>query len=381
MPEGAPHVDHVYAHFPFCVRKCPYCDFNSHAGREDEIEGYVEALLAEARSRLPGTGVRTLYVGGGTPTHADAETLGRYVRGLADAAGGVAGDLTVEANPGSLDAAKVDALREAGVRRVSLGAQSFEAKHLETLGRVHGPEATAQSVALLAGGGIEHVALDLILAIPGQTLAEQARDLEQAIALGPEHVSAYVLTIEDGTAFARRVRRGRLPAPDGDRELPHLHLAVERLEAAGLARYEISNFARPGCESRHNLAYWRDDDWVGLGAGAHSHVGRKRWKNVDDPRGYAEAIRDRGEAVEWTEALPRETRLFDALMMGLRLVEGVDLGRLVRRLDLDARDVHADAIARHVEGGRLALEGDRLRATPAGLDVLSAILVDFVPDA
>ena len=370
---------HAYVHLPFCARRCPYCDFNAHAGRDDDMDAYADALLAEARARLPGTGLETLYVGGGTPTYGDPRRIARILSGLREAAGAEVDEFTVEANPGSLDAEKVAVLRDAGVQRVSVGGQSFHEQHLRTLGRIHDVAHIGRAVDRLRAGGIERVSLDLILAVPGQSLAEQARDLSHVTALEPDHVSAYVLTIEAGTPFEGLVQRGRLPQPDDERDLVHLHVAVAQLEAAGYTRYEISNFARPGEESRHNLAYWRDAEWVGLGAGAHSHARGRRWKNVDDPAAYAQQIVESGAAIEWSEEPTSEVALFDALMMGLRLVEGVDLEVLTSRIGLDAREQHGEAIARHVRDGLLELEGARLRLTARGLDLTSYVLRSFLP--
>jgi oxygen-independent coproporphyrinogen-3 oxidase len=290
-------------------------------------------------------------------------------------------EFTVEANPGTFTPGKVRALRRAGVDRVSLGVQSFDDRRLQALGRIHTAADAVRSVAMLRDGGVERVSLDLMLATPGQTLADQRRDVARAVALAPEHVSTYVLTFEEGTPFTEAMRAGRLPAPEEARDLEHLKAACEDLDAAGYRRYEVSNHARPGAESRHNLGYWRNADWLGLGAGAHSHVGGRRWKNLDDPAAYAASVRGRGHAEEWDERPSPEAALLESLMMGLRLVEeGVDLAALAARHGLDPRVVHADAIARHVESGHLARRGDRLVATPRGLDVLNRLLVDFVPE-
>jgi oxygen-independent coproporphyrinogen-3 oxidase len=234
-------------------------------------------------------------------------------------------------------------------------------------------------VALLREGGVERLSLDLILAIPGQDLDEQAHDLERAARLSPDHVSAYVLTYEEGTVFTRRMRQGRLPAPRPERELRHLHLACERLAAVGLARYEISNFARPGQESRHNLAYWRDAQWLGLGAGAHGHGAGRRWKNVDDPAEYVARVRAGEDPQAWSESVPAPLRLFESLMMGLRLLEGVDLARLGARHGLDARARYADVVARHRDAGLLVQDGDRIALSERGLDVANHVLADFWP--
>ena len=374
-------IPHLYVHFPFCAHKCPYCDFNSHARREGEIDTYIDALLAEARTWSDRLKPETIFVGGGTPTHCDADQLERYLAGLTSMIDTSAlREMTVEANPGSVEPAKVAAMRRAGVDRVSMGAQSFHDHHLRTLGRVHDADDTARSVGHLRDGGMERVSLDLILATPDQTLAEQAHDVARAIELSPDHVSAYVLTFEEGTVFTKRMRQGKLPPPRPDRELEHLHLVRDALEGAGLARYEISNFARPGEESQHNLAYWRNVAWLGLGAGAHSHVDGRRWKNVDDPGSYADAASAGSAPEAWSESVSEPLRLFESLMMGLRLVDGVDLDELSTRHGIDARAAHADAIGRHVAGGFLVVDGARMRLTTEGLDVANAVIGDFYPD-
>lgn len=375
-------IEHVYVHFPFCARKCPYCDFNSHARREDEIDTYIEALLREARAYADVMRPRTIFVGGGTPTHCDPAQLERYLDGLRTIFGGeFLQEFTVEANPGSVQAEKVSAMRRAGVNRVSLGAQSFDDRHLHSLGRIHQAADTLRSAELIRAGGIERLSLDLILAIPEQTLSEQAHDLEQVIEIAPEHVSAYVLTFEPGTVFTRAMEAGRLPAPVDERDLAHLHLACRRLEAAGYARYEISNFARPGAESRHNLAYWRNVDWIGLGAGAHSHVAGRRWKNIDDPAAYARRVRDPdGSPVEWREAVTAPVSLLESLMMGLRLNVGVDLDELAERHGVDLRQTHAEALALHAAHGLVERDAGRLRLTAAGFDVANSVIADYLPE-
>lgn len=378
--QDAAPVEHVYAHFPFCARKCPYCDFNSHAGRDAEMGRYVDALAAEATAWSCHLRPRTIFVGGGTPTHAPRDLLARYLAALRLAcADAELEEFTIEANPGSLDVAKVRALRAAGVDRVSLGVQSFDDRHLVTLGRVHSAADALRAVEILRREGIERFSLDLILAIPGQTIADQARDLERALDLQPEHVSAYVLTVEEGTAYARMMREGRLPAPDDRRELAHLQLAVAMLTQAGYERYEISNFARPGAACRHNLAYWRSARWIGLGAGAHSHAAGRRWKNVDDPAEYAARVEAGRAPIEWAEGGDPERRVFESLMMGLRLGEGIDLQRLGQAHGIDVHARHAAAIEKHLRGGLLSRDGAVLRLTARGFDLANRVIADFLP--
>ncbi len=374
-------VEHLYVHVPFCANKCPYCDFNSHAGRDREIGAYVDALLAEAAQRATGLAPRTIFVGGGTPTHPDAATLDRMLDGILGRLDTSRLDeVTVEANPGTFTPEKIRALTRNRVDRVSLGVQSFDDRRLKVLGRIHDSKDAVRSVAMLRDGGVARISLDLILATPGQTLGEQQRDVARAIALEPEHVSTYVLTFEEGTAYTRMLREGTLPRPSDDRDLVHLDAACAQLADAGYRRYEVSNHARPGAACRHNLGYWRNREWLGLGAGAHSHVAGRRWKNHDDPAAYAAAVVRDGAAEAWSESPDAASGVLESLMMGLRLLdEGVDLVELSARHGLDVRAMHGDALARHVEAGRLVLDGARLRCTPAGVRVLNAVLVDFVP--
>ena len=290
-------ASHLYVHVPFCARKCPYCDFNSHAGRDAEIDPYLDALLAEVDARAKGMAPSTIFVGGGTPTHPDERQLDRYLGGLADRL-----DLsrleewTVEANPGTFTPGKVRTLVRRGVTRVSLGVQSFDDRRLAVLGRIHQAADAVRSVEMLRDGGIEHVSLDLMLATPGQTLGEQQRDLARAVALEPEHVSTYVLTFEEGTAYTRLLAEGRLDPPDEARDLAHLEAACETLADAGYRRYEVSNHAKPGRESRHNLAYWRDADWVGRRGRRALARRRAALEERGRPRGVrvARARRERG---------------------------------------------------------------------------------------
>jgi oxygen-independent coproporphyrinogen-3 oxidase len=372
---------HLYVHVPFCARKCPYCDFNSHAGRDAEMERYFEALLREARQAARDLRPRTIFVGGGTPTHPPAPLLERYLVGLAETVGlSDVEEFTVEANPGTLTPDKVAALRRAGVDRVSLGVQSFDPRHLATLHRIHDGDDAVRGVEALRAGGIPRLSMDLILAIRGQTLDEQRADLERAVALGTGHLSAYVLTIEEGTAFERRVEEGRMDPTDDDHDLPYQHLAASLLADAGFSRYEISNYARPGEECRHNLGYWRNADWIGIGAGAHSHVRGTRWKNEDDPGRYALRVLAGGGAEVWRETTDASTALFDTMLMGLRLAEGVDLVAAAERTGIDARTAFADAISRHVAEGLVVLHGTRLRLTARGLDLASYVTRSFLPE-
>jgi oxygen-independent coproporphyrinogen-3 oxidase len=368
-------IEHLYVHLPFCARKCPYCDFNSHAGRDDEQPAYFDALLEEARRWAPHLRPRTIFVGGGTPTHGSASVLAHLFEGLQDALELEAvEEFTVEANPGSLDRSKIRLLKASGVNRMSIGVQSFDDARLEALGRIHTAADAVRSVELLREGGMPRFSLDLMLAVPGQDLAGQSRDLARALDLGPEHVSAYVLTFEEGTAFTRLMNEGRMAAPDADRELAHLQMTCARLGDAGYERYEISNFARPGAESQHNLAYWRNANWIGLGAGAHSHAHGLRWKNLDDPAAYTSRVRS-GEAPEaWRERPDAAGRTNEFLLMGLRLAEGVDLARIASITGCDVQAARASQIGMLLEEGLVVASGTRLALTTRGFDLANEVI-------
>lgn len=378
---GTP-IPHVYVHLPFCANKCPYCDFNSHAGRDGEQARYGDALALEAQRWKGLVDARTVFVGGGTPTHGDSAQIERTLGGVVEALDmHNVDEFTVEANPGSLSREKVRALRRVGVNRVSLGVQSFSDARLQTLGRIHNASDAVRGIELLREGGIPRFSLDLMLAVPGQSLAEQVRDVRRALDLEPEHISAYVLTYEPGTAFYRALQEGRHAHPEAERELAHLHAVCDVLGEAGYTRYEISNFARGEAVCLHNLAYWRSADWLGLGAGAHAHVDGLRWKNIDDPAAYARAVESGAAPEAWREQVDAETRAFEMLMMGLRLPgEGVDLGHVARQSGFDVGEAWAAPIEEHASGGFIAREGDRVCLTSRGLDVANAVIATFVPE-
>lgn len=368
-------IEHLYVHAPFCQSLCPYCDFNSHAGRDGEIDLYATAIRREIEAWAPHLRPRTIFVGGGTPTHGRAEQVASFLQAIVEPLDLAAlEEFTVEANPGTLDLAKVRALVDVGVTRASLGAQSFHPHLLSTLGRGHSPSDIVRGVEILRRGGIRRLSVDLILAIPGQSEGEQALDVSRAVALAPDHVSAYVLTYEPNTPFHRSWQEGRLPGPDSDREHRHLALSAAILEEAGLVRYEISNFARPGEACRHNLAYWRNADWVGVGAGAHGHVAGYRWRHEEDPAAYAAHLRQGNAPVDFEEEVGAESRALEHLLMGLRLADGIDLEWVRARTGIDVVARCAAILAEPRWAPYFVRDAKRLRVSPSGRDVLDTLL-------
>ncbi len=328
----------IYVHIPFCASRCGYCDFNTYTSAElggmvdrRDFDRHLVAELGLARRVLGqrDVPVSTVFVGGGTPTLLAPSALGRVVSAVADLFGLVDGaEVTVEANPDSVDPAGLEGLREAGVTRMSFGLQSAVPHVLATLERTHTPGGALRAVRQARAAGIDRLSLDLIYGTPGESLDDWARTLDAALESGVGHVSAYALIVEPGTRLAAAIRRGTMAPPDDDLSADMYELADERLSAAGLPWYELSNWARPGHECRHNLAYWRGDDWWGVGPGAHSHVAGTRWWNAKHPAEYARRLAGGGSPAVGREVLDADTRRTEDLMLGLRTVRGVELAGL-----------------------------------------------------
>lgn len=372
----------LYIHVPFCARKCPYCDFNSFAGREGLIDAYIGAVLTELKGRSRSASrptFTTLYVGGGTPTLLSSAQLCRLLEGAREAACLADGaEVTVEANPGTVDAAKLRALRRVGANRLSLGAQSFRQEDLLRLGRIHTVTEGETTFRDAREAGFDNVAIDLIYAIPEQSVADFRLSLERVVGLGPEHVSTYCLTMEDGTPLAAKVREGSVRAADEGLQLRMYRLARRLLRASGYDQYEISNFAVPGRECRHNLACWRGEPYVGIGAGAHSYMDGARSANVGDPAEYVRRISGSGDATEWRERLCPERALGEAVMLGLRTREGVRFASLRERFGIDVRRRRAREIRALREAGLLRVTPEAMALTARGLAVADEVALRFI---
>lgn len=320
---------HLYVHIPFCHRICPYCSFYKHTPGETPVGEFVEALIAEAARRAPDLPpIRTAYFGGGTPSMLSPTHIGRLVDGLREALR-MTDDahLTLEANPATFGKRTATVFRNLGISRISLGAQSFHPAHLETLGREHRPEDIAASVQHLRAAGIPELNIDLMFSVPGQSLADWKHTLEAALALAPEHLSAYNLTYEEDTDFFKRFQAGRYrdhPSVNADM----FNLADAMLTTAGFRHYETSNYARPGHESVHNQAYWAGADYLGLGPSAVSTIDGRRWKNIPDTARYISMIGSLGHAEAETEAIGQEEFRIERIALLLRCREGVPLGFL-----------------------------------------------------
>ncbi|MFN4356103.1 radical SAM family heme chaperone HemW [Sphingopyxis alaskensis] len=372
----------LYVHWPFCVSKCPYCDFNSHVRDSVEQEVWRAALLADLRHEaavLPGRRVASIFFGGGTPSLMPAATVAAVIAEAA-ALWGLTDDceITLEANPNSVEVAAFADLAAAGVNRVSIGVQSFDAQVLAFLGRAHSEDEARRAIAM-AQEHFARVSFDLIYARPGQTLAAWEGELADALGFGTGHLSLYQLTIEPGTRFWALAAKGELTIPDGDAAADLFDATQAMTRAAGLPRYEVSNHARPGEESRHNLAYWRYADYAGVGPGAHGRRLRQATERHRKPENFIAAVTRNGHGLKVETDLSGRERATEAMLMGLRLTEGVDLARVEARSGLPRADfVDADAVARLAGQGLLVADGDRLAVTGAGILLLDSILSEVV---
>jgi len=372
----------LYIHWPFCVSKCPYCDFNSHVRSHIDHDLWRTALLKDMRHEaalLPMQKIGSIFFGGGTPSLMPPATVAALIE-AAETLWGFAPnvEITVEANPSSVEASRFADLATAGVNRVSLGLQALDARALSFLGRAHSVKEGLAALAT-AQQHFSRVSFDLIYALPGQSVESWAAELARALSFGTEHLSLYQLTIEPGTRFAVLAAQGEITPVDPDHGAELFELTREMTATSGLPAYETSNHARPGGESRHNLAYWRYRDYAGIGPGAHGRRAGLATVRHRKPENWLNAVTRDNHGIHTEERLDPADRAREALVMGLRLSEGVDLGDIARRCKVDRKSLvnerQAQVLERH---GLVRCEADHLSVTPAGMLLLDRILGELV---
>jgi oxygen-independent coproporphyrinogen-3 oxidase len=375
-------LDHpsLYVHFPLCEAKCTYCDFYSLPGQDQDSDRILRALLLEAEQRAPRR-PRSVFLGGGTPTFHSARELVRFFDRLDELTDfrSSADEVTVECNPESLDPQKAEALLESGATRLSIGVQSLRSEVLDRFGRVHSVEQSLAAVENAQSAGFTRISTDLIYAVPGQSLEQWCEDLERILDLGLEHLSAYNLTFEPGTALERQRRAGQVPANDEEVELAMFWATRERAAAAGLPAYEISNFARAEAACLHNLHYWRGSDYVGIGASAVSRHGAQRWGNTRNLGRWLAAVESGQDPADWREQLGPAGRLAEAWWLGLRLTEGVEPSTARERAQWMApEDPALDLAVRLASEGLIERRADRFVLTDRGLPLADAVAREFI---
>lgn len=364
----------IYIHIPFCKTRCKYCDFFSTTHLEKRSQ-YVEALLAEMKERgyeairqlgEKQEGISTIYIGGGTPSTLEVAQLRRLgeeaIRLAGDEAKGERREITLEANPGDITLEKATAWRAIGINRLSMGIQSFDDDLLRLIGRRHTAEQARKAVAIAQAAGFDNISIDLMYALPSQTMEQWQRDVQMALQLNVQHISTYGLIYEEGTVLTALLERGHILPIDEDTEMLMYDYLVEQLTANGFEHYEVSNFARKGCRSKHNSNYWNDTPYIGLGAGAHSYDGKVRQWNVSDIDAYIEQAMAHNLQPE-REVLTDEQRHTERLMLGLRTSQGIAIN------EIDISKVHP-----YIKQGLLVQRGNHIAATTQGFHILNRII-------
>lgn len=375
----------LYVHVPFCEKRCHYCDFNTYLLREGGVDAYLEALAREAalyaaRDDVSGVEFDTLYIGGGTPTALGPAQLERLFAALAPLRLRPGAEVTVEANPGTLTDARLDALLAGGANRISLGVQSLNDQLLVRLGRIHTARHAADCYERARLRGFANINIDLMFALPGQDLDDWRRTLREIIAWNPEHISCYSLIIEEGTPFGELYAQNALQLPGEEAELAMFRYAIDALGKAGYEHYEISNWARPGYASQHNRIYWLNGEWLGLGPGAHSQWRGERFANERLPQVYAQRLQAGELPVAWRETVDTATAEEDTVILGLRLRDGVNADAFARRFGRTLEDAFGREIRHLLELGLIEWHGPHLRLTDRGLPVANQAFQAFLRD-
>jgi oxygen-independent coproporphyrinogen-3 oxidase len=371
----------LYVHIPFCSSRCSYCDFATGLYQSELVERYVCGLTEEIRtSQYAGENVDTIYFGGGTPSLLAPAQLERVLAAVHDSFKiATDSEITLEINPGSATLDKLSAFRSLGVNRASFGAQTFDDAELAKLGRSHNAVDALRTFAELRNADFANVSFDLIAGLPGQTLGGWERNIQQALALAPEHLSFYLLEVHSGTPLAEHIRRGIQPQPDEDLAGVMYEWMLEQALDAGYEHYEISNLCRPGFHSRHNVKYWTAAPYYGFGCSAHSYDGdTRRWSNQRDILKYVEMVESGASPVVEEQQLSATDVRAEAVFLGLRMMQGVDLRRYRESFGVDLRDEHADDLDRFCKAGLVELDGDLIRLTRTGALLSNEVFAAFV---
>ena len=374
----------LYIHVPFCIKKCNYCSFVSVPRDIRLISQFLDALVAEMKIRTAALSseervVDSIYIGGGTPTCLSGESLAQMlarVRHYFDVT--KEAEISVEANPGTVDQDALNLLKRSGYNRLSFGFQSCQQEHLKTLGRIHSYQEAVASFQAARSAGFDNINVDLIFGIPGQTLRQWQDCLQKIVSLGPEHISAYGLQIEEETPLYKRVLEGTMEPCSEDLEAEMYQSLMDILTASGYVHYEISNFSLPGRFSRHNLRYWQNKSYLGLGPAAHSYLGRKRLANDSSLEGYLEKLATSSSPVSWEEIVTPESEMSETVFLGLRLAEGLDLEGFMKRFGKALDQVYPEQIKKLSGLGLVEKAGNRLRLTKQGMMLGNIVFVEFV---
>lgn len=372
----------LYIHIPFCRQKCLYCDFPSWAGKEGQMQGYVDALTKEIENRgkeYADRKVVSVFFGGGTPTTLSIPMLEQLMQAVF-ANWDIAEDaeITTEANPGTLDGEMASALKRMGFNRLSMGVQAWQNRLLRDLGRIHTIETFQENLKAVREAGFTNINTDLMFALPNQTMADWQETVKNIVAMNPEHISAYSLIIEEGTPFYDRYEKGELKPAEEELDREMYHWAVDYLAEHGYEQYEISNFAKKGRQSRHNRIYWQAEEYLGMGLGSHSYMNGERFHNIYDLQEYIRADGDVSLLKEDIERITEEDALAEFMFLGLRLTEGVSFARFRERFGREMKNIYGEQIEELEKDGLLQEDEKGIRLTARGVDISNFVFEKFL---
>ena len=372
----------IYIHIPFCKAKCFYCDFNSFACRDDLVPAYFSALKKEIAlysEKLKGYNIKSVFIGGGTPSSVDAQYIYEVVNLLYKELDiDKEAEISIETNPGTLTEEKLKSYKALGINRLSMGLQAWQDSILESLGRIHTAKEFEQNFKMARRIGFDNINVDLIFGIPGQTLEDWRHTLEKVTSLEPEHLSCYSLKIEEGTVFGDRFERGELVPLDDNIDREMYNFCKDFLFQKGYKHYEISNFAKEGYRCRHNLIYWKAEEYVGLGAGAHSFFESTRFNNVYDPESYIDYIKNGKEVSENFEYIDSKESMGEFMILGLRLIDGISMEDFKTRFNEEIGNVYGSQIDKMVKKGLLIVKDGRVVLSSSGLDYANQVFMEFI---
>ncbi len=373
----------LYIHIPFCEKKCNYCDFVSFPKQFKNLEFYINSLLIELslyKEELQDYKVKTIFIGGGTPSAIDAKYIKIVLNYIYDNFNTHDEmEVSIELNPGSLDMGKLTTYRESGINRISIGLQTFNNDILQKLGRIHTAEDFYKSYDMARESGFDNINVDLIFDLPDQTIKDGIKDVENLIDLGVNHISYYSLIIEPGTLMDKWHQENKLNLLDEDSERLLYHQAKDYLKSSGYDHYEISNFALDGSRCQHNMTYWKINSYLGLGLSSHSNLKGKRFFNTSNMNDYIEKLSDFTLPIVEEEIIDKETEMAEFCIFGLRLIKGIDMLEFKNRFNIDIEDLYGDAIKKHKGNGLLLEEENHIRLSDKGLDLANLVEVDFLP--
>jgi len=373
---------YLYIHIPFCISKCAYCSFNSFPGKNYLFNSYTRAVIEELKSIAPAVNsgvLQTVFFGGGTPSLLSLENIADILSAIGKDFGmNMDAEVSMEVNPKSVDFVKLLTLKKLGINRLSIGVQSFYDKDLQILGRIHSAQEARETVEWAKKSGFRNINIDLMYGIPGQTAEVWHWSLQTAIELEPEHLSLYQLTIEEGTDIKNLGEKWAAILPQEDEILVMDKISGELSAAAGYGQYEISNYSKKGFACRHNINYWKNEEYYAVGAGAVRYLSGVRMRNVEDPEKYCKMIEEKGVAVIESEKLDREATFRETVVMGLRMVEGIDLDELYLRFGIDIQRYYGEVLQNLLELSLLEMHSTKLRLTMKGREVANQVMTDLV---